>query len=483
MNFFSRLFGKAKPPPDPETLRQQLFNSAHDRRALERLCRTHRDLVRQHFDGWRKVPVEVRGKPELMQWYMQGMVGVAEVFQGRFGDPALMQLLTGPPGTNPLERWKKCLDDARKLKAELRYAEAVTLLGDQLIDARGLKGSGVDAYLPVTLGELGECYLQIGEAAKAVAPTRQALDLVEHAGDAEGVFAYLGNLYEVHRYLDQPVEAAGYADRLAEHLERQGQHAESRRYRRQAQLVRAGEPRNRVVAEINGARYELDELLEGIEGGVRFHFDRNKMTLRPAEVLTQRGEQLGSQGRYDEALALFRDAARADPLAPHPPYQAAGALMDLGRAAEAIDEYARTEELAPGWFHCRSEMWLAQQIVVARYDVRAYQLLRAVEDGRLNAQARRQLAEQGLAQYPDLALLHQLHGLALRDLGQNAQAVAAWRRGLTCAEEPDVRTRLLADIAGLLDPGDERRRLLDEALTVNGNLVAAATARILLQFG
>ena len=41
----------------------------------------------------------------------------------------------------------------------------------------------------LTHGRLGECYFQGGEAAKAVAPTRHALELCERHGDAEGVKA------------------------------------------------------------------------------------------------------------------------------------------------------------------------------------------------------------------------------------------------------------------------------------------------------
>src|SRR5438045_8182611 len=45
------------------------------------------------------------------------------------------------------------------------------------IDARGLRGSGADSYLPITLGYLGECYFQGREADKALGPLGQALEL------------------------------------------------------------------------------------------------------------------------------------------------------------------------------------------------------------------------------------------------------------------------------------------------------------------
>lgn len=481
MSFLTRLFGQPK-PPDPDLLRQELLATASDPRALERLCRQHRDLIRQHFDAWRTVPAEIRDQPQLVQSYLNGLVAVAETFAHRLGDPGLMQMLLGPQGTNPIDRWRQSLDAVRKLKDDLRYPDAVAQLTDLLIDVRKLKGTAVDAYLPITLGELGECYFQSGDAVKALAPTRQALDLVQRAADHEGIRAYLGNLYEIHRYLDQPDEAANCMAQLADAHDRHGDATEARRCRARADFVRRGEPRNRVVVEINGQLYELDEVLQGIEGGVRFHFARHKLTLRPAETLTQRGNALGSQGQYDEAMSLFRDAARADPCAPEPVHQAAVTLLHLDRPGEAVEDYARVEELAPGWFHCRSELWLAQQMLLNRYDHRTFLLLRIVEDGGLAAQARLRSIQEGLSIAPDLALLHELQGKAFRDAQQPTQALAAFRRGLSCAEEPDIRTRLLVDVAAMLDPGDERRRLLTEAVALGGNLVAQATARIILQF-
>ena len=49
--------------------------------------------------------------------------------------------------------------------------------------------------------------------------------------------------------------------------------------------------------------------------------------------------------------------------------------------------------------------------------------------------------------------------------------------------EPDIRTRLLVDLAVTLDPGEERTRLLREAAALNGNLVAMATAALCLRQG
>jgi hypothetical protein len=74
------------------------------------------------------------------------------------------------------------------------------------------------------------------------------------------VVAYLGNLYEAHRYQGQAALAAADAGRLADALDQQGRADEARCCRRLAEIVRAGEPLNRVVAVVEGRRYELDEV-------------------------------------------------------------------------------------------------------------------------------------------------------------------------------------------------------------------------------
>lgn len=78
-------------------------------------------------------------------------------------------------------------------------------------------------------------------------------------------------------------------------------------------------------------------------------------------------------------------------------------------------------------------------------------------------------------------MLRLLAGDALGQLGRGAEAVEEYRRGLAVAEEPDVSTRLLTALGARLDEGLERQQLLAEAASRRGNLVAAATATVLLR--
>jgi tetratricopeptide (TPR) repeat protein len=484
MSLFDFLFGPRAPEiHDPDQLREALFQAAGrgDRKRLEGLCRKNRQAVLDHFPRWQKPPEALRSDPAAMQGYVHGLVSVAQVFAERLGCPDLLNRLMGTPDSNPLLRWQDRLGQAQQLMAELRYQEARDLLTDVLIDVRELEGTGADKYRPVTLGCLGECYFQDREADKAVPHLEQALQLCAQTGDQEGVVVYLGNLYEVHRYLGRSEAAAAYAERLSAALAERGRTEEARRYRRQAETVSAGEPRNRVVAVVDGVFYELDEVV-AVEGKrVQFQFERNRVTLRPAAERTRRGEELGSQGRYEEALALFREAAQADPLDPHARYQEGYTLLHLQRYPQAVESYQTAEELAPGWFHCRTDLWLAQQLVLGHLGHDTGVAVLVLENSPLPPEENVRLAEQILSRAPDLAPAHLLLGQNLARLGRGPDAQAAFRRGLDCAAEPDVRTRLLVELGVRSEDHGQRDTLLREAQALQGNLVAAAQATLALR--
>src|SRR5262249_44412542 len=230
-----------------------------------------------------------------------------------------------------------------------------------------------------------------------------------------------------------------------------------------ASLVRSGEPKNRVVAVVDGQRYELSNVPPIKDGRLQFVFERDRTTLKPAVVQTQRGEELAKQGKYDEALSLFRSAAQADCYDPHSRYLQGLALLHLERYTEAVECYESVEELAPGWFHCRADLWLAQELAMGRLDHEAFASLMSLEDAPAPPADKLKLAESMLSRVPKLAVLHLQYGRTLARLGRRPDAAAAYHKGLSCGEEPDTKTRLLIELALVSESPAEKTRLLQEA--------------------
>jgi tetratricopeptide (TPR) repeat protein len=468
---------------DPVALQQLLFDAvaARDAVALETLCRQHQAQIVELFPSWRIVPQPLRDRPAEAQKYIESVVSVARMFDERLQQPNLLRSLIGDPSDNPLVKWQKELEAARQEMEGFRYKRAVDRLKALLASVRELRGSGADAYLPVTHGTLGECYFQTGLAEKAIAPTKLALELCRKTGDLEGIAAYAGNLYEIHRWLGQGQQAAGFADEMADVAERRRQPDEAARYRRQAEIVRKGEPPLRVIVAVNGRRFELDEVFAGVEGKIEFMLERNRLALRPSGALTARGEEVAKQGHFDKSIQRFREAAHADRHNPQPHYQAALALLYLQRYGEAAQEYERVERRAPGWFYCRSGLWLARQLEAGNISHQDFMALHMLEDGPIPPEQKVALAEQTLKE-ADIAPLHLQHGKYLLRTGRRPEAEAAFRRGLERVDEPDIRTRLLVDLASITTDDAEKRHLLEEAIALKGNLVAAAMAAIVLRF-
>jgi tetratricopeptide (TPR) repeat protein len=484
MGLFVRLFGKSESViPEPNELRDALFGAARagDIRRVERLGRANLVSVLEHFRAWQRVPDAIRTDSAAMQNYVQVLVTIAQLFAEKFSRPELMNALIGTAESNPLIRWQESLKQAREMMDRLAYDSARSLLTDVLIDSRGLQGSGHDQLLPVTNGFVGECHFQAGEVEQSIPHFEQALVLCERTNDTDGVVAYLGSLFEANRYLGNSPKAAGLADQLA-HLPGQIVAAhEQKRWHTRARIVRSGEPLNRVVGNINNESLELYEIEPKENLHVSFVFERNRIALRPAEVLTERGEKLGSAGRLDEALAIFQEATRADAFDPHSRYLEAFTLLCLGQHALAAERYRQVEELAPGWFHCRADAWLAEQLVLGPLDQADFIAVHGLEDGPESPDKKIGLAQRLIAKRPGLAVAYMHLGKNLSRVGREMEARKALQAGLDANSDPDVRTRLLVEMGVLTTDRKERESILQEALALNGNLIAGASAALALR--
>jgi tetratricopeptide (TPR) repeat protein len=482
-------FRSKKAVPTSESLREMLFAAiqANDWPSLAELCEKHHPEIVRAFSGWKAAPPTVRGDPAALQRFGQCMGTLADFFARVRGEPELLQQLIGPEDSNPIYQWNQKLQQALKLMEEVRYPAVIPLMKDLLAELQHFQGDAVGDYLAKAHGHLGCSYFQTGCPAQALEPLRQALNLCRQRGDAEGQLIHLTNIFELHRYLGQAGPAADHADERAELLAKQGKHEDATWCRRQAAIVRGGEPLVRVIAAAKGLRYELDDPAILSRGGYfDFIFHRNRISLQPALHLTDQGLQFGNQGQYQEAFSALLAATKADRFDPQPWYHMGACLLYAGLYNEAAMSYRKAEELAPGWFHCRRYFWLAQQLGEGRLDQDTFLTLQALDGAREDRtpEAKVTLAREGLAKTPDVAWLYLCLGGYLKELGQPQEAEAAFRCGVDHAEnadDVDVQSCLMLELALVLPENSrERTRLLEAVRELKGNLIATASAGLVL---
>ena len=152
---------------------------------------------------------------------------------------------------------------------------------------------------------------------------------------------------------------------------------------------------------------------------------------------------------------------------------------------ESVMSYQKAEELAPGWFCCRRYLWLARQLAEGRFDHDTFLTLQALDASRQDRslEAKVSLARDALAKTPDIAWLYLCLGGYLKMLQRFQEAETAFRDGLDHAEEQDVQSCLFLELALVLESNSlERERLLEEVRNLNGNLMASASAGLVLQY-
>jgi tetratricopeptide (TPR) repeat protein len=490
MGFFDFLSRRRKAALPSEELREQLFAAirAKNWQSLGELCQRYHKAIMRGLANWKTAPQVLRGDPVAMEQYGHCLGTLAEFLARCCGEPNVWQILCGPDEANPVVQWPKKLEQADALIQARRFGEVISLLSDYLPQVQNLKdfqGNLVAVSLPRTHGHLGFCYFQTRQPERAVEPLAKALELCQQYGDAQGQLAYLRNLFEVHRYLGQPELAAAYAERLSEALKDQGTRQEAAWFQRQASMVRAGEPLVRLIARSNDARWELDEVvIPEKEGHVRFDFYRNRITLQPALYELDQADKLWASGQVDKAFSALLAASRADEFEPQSWYQMGVILLYMQAYPQAVVSYQKTEELAPGWFHCRRYLWLARQLAQGKLEHDTFLTLQALDGSREDRTpaGKVELAREALARTPEVSWLYLCLGGYLKEQKQLREAENGFRIGLDHAPEPDVKSCLLLELALVLERASPKRtRLLEEVRQLNGNLMATATAGIMLK--
>ncbi len=92
MGLFDRIFRKRQndrstyriPHGGPDDLRTCLFDAvaAGDHELLAKLCLHNWEGMGSNFLEWKTVPADMRADPAKLQWYGQGLVGVARCYAG-----------------------------------------------------------------------------------------------------------------------------------------------------------------------------------------------------------------------------------------------------------------------------------------------------------------------------------------------------------------------------------------------------------------
>ena len=470
------MFGFLKGPVnESDKTRDQLFQLVERNLQVElgELCRQKSAEIVREFAGWQQVPPKIRSKPQLVQKYGLGLMGVAQKMAD-LGEDGPMDSLMQLSGENRPSSWRSGLRQAINLMEQLRFSDAVQILEPFLVAGQYGPQEGADQYLGVTLGKLGECEYQLGHFDKADAHLRKALATCQGQQDWDGVFAYLGSLYELERYRGKPDVAQGHAMTLAQVL-----HSQGRSPAQAEQLARtADSPPVRVMGSVGGQLMEIDKLpLDA--GEIAFCFARNRPTLALAQALSTQGRQFAEQGNYAAALESFSKAAPLDAYDPDCRYLAALSLLHLKRYSEASSAYKQLERLAPGWFQARHDGWLAQEMAAGKVSHELWLLELEFFDGPAPALAR---VTQALSQYPKHAPLHFAHGRALLALGQQAEANQAYQTGLGLAGNDDLKSRILVAASQVVAKPEVRKQILNHVLSLKlPNLVSAATARYLLR--
>jgi tetratricopeptide (TPR) repeat protein len=465
----------------PEEVRDRLIAAADSPgRKLRRLCERHKGQVAANLGLMRKLPEGMEADPATLERYMPRLIAVARCLATECGAPELWGALCGTPDDNPLLQWERWYAELPGRMDRLEHDRLIDEARSFLDRARTLRGPAARQHEAFLLGRLGELLFHSGRAPEAIEPFRAALALCRDLGDVDGQLAYLNNLLEVHRYRGESAEAAAMGEELAGLYERLGQ--DPAPVRRRVRQHREGEPPCRIVCarDGDGRELELDEVEGALEGRYEFRFRRNRMPLQKATALVQQGNRLASGGQLAEALEKYGEAAEIDPSDPDPLYQSGVCLLELGAYAQARAMFEEVERLAPGWFRCRSDRWLAASLEDGAVSDEEFRILRALEDGGLEPAAALEVAERAVAAYPDFAPFHLLLGDLRGEQGETVAAIRSYRAGLALAPEPDLESRLLCALAGLLPAGStERKALVERAVGLDGSLVAHATAKLM----
>ena len=418
-------------------------------RQLRRFCEAYKDQIAVHAKGLNTLPEGVRKNPAKANVFVQSLGAAAECLAQELGDSTLWNVLVGNSDNNPIIRWQGFIDGIAERMQRLEHKQLIAELQPLLTEVTRFEGGTARQYEAILRGRLGELLYHSGNMEEARVPMEEALSICQKIGDREGVCIYLNNLIEIARYQGDRNKAIKNSEELLAELRQQGKMQLVAAAERQLRVLQSGEPACRLACRHNEQLLELDEIPTGFVGKLQFEFVRNRPNLQLATALTNQAMGKASKGDSADAHELFQRASEIDPFDPNPIYQDGMVLMEMGLYAAAKDTFDRVDQLAPGWFRCRSDRWLAGKLEVGELTTDILQLLRVLDDGGLNSAEHFDLAKAATERFPEFAAFW-LHLGDSQITQDKAIAENAYREGLKHAEEPDIESRLLCALAGML---------------------------------
>lgn len=485
MGFFDFLNKKAAPKVKEtasaavmsiDDLKKQVFD-AIDRNHLvefENLCVENEAQIIRAFGDWRKPPQEVSIDKEAMRKYAYCLMVIASYFQKQRNRGELMTMLTGIDDSEQSRQWQQQLGQCQMLmQQQLKFSEALPLLEQCLDLSDGVSGAGVDKFLPLTLGYIGECYFQLGDMDRAAEYVERALKCTTMQGDHESTVAYLSNLYEINRYRGAYDRAAENAQAIIDRVYERSELVAASNWRHNLKAVSGPEPLYRLLLKIGEELFELDEIPKVNGERVEFIFVRNRIELVLCSQKCFEGREQAEKAEYDAALSSFEEAARLDQYSPHPFYMSGNIKLVQKRYAEAIEDLQKVEELCPGFETSRADLWLARMLKDNKMEQDACLSVFQTNNESIPIEERIQLCRDQIKKYPNFGEAYWRLGKMLANSEKGAEALESFKQGIDIAEEPDVRSRLLRDIAILSSDEAAKRKYFEEAIAVkNGNCLA-----------
>lgn len=464
---------------------KRLVWDAIDRNHLvefETLCAENEDEVMRVFAEWKKAPEYIRTDKDAMRKYAYTLMVIASYFQKQRNRGELMTMLTGIDDSEYSRKWQEQLGQCQMLmQQQLKFDEALPLLEQCLDLASGVSGAGVDKFLPLTLGFIGECYFQLGNMEKATEYVERALQCTTMQGDYEASVAYLSNLYEISRYAGDKDKAASCAQTIADKAFDRSELVTASNWRQHAKAVK-DEPLHRLVLKIGDELFELDEIPKVKDERVEFIFARNRLELVLCTQKCFEGRELTTQGKYDEALHAFEEAAKLDKYSPQPWYMSGNIKLAGRRYEEAVADLEKVEELCPGFETSRADLWLARQLASNVMEHDACRVVYESNSEGIPLDQRIQICRDMIEKYPKFGEAHWRLAKFLIESGNTDEAVGSLMSAAQAAEDEDVLARTYRDLAVLSLDDEDKRKYFNKAIALkNGNVLAQAISRYMLR--